>query len=121
MEHPTGLTTSRLGKVTGRISRLDFAQVAVVGGHTKIAERHLIDGIFNRRDDAYGPVDLPERTSMIVKQRGWARSRSRAQRRFGLACPSPRTTIPTRVGSGCRIHPCPTSEPHLSRYSRTSC
>jgi nucleoid-associated protein YgaU len=61
------------------ISRLDLVQVAAVTGHAEIAERHLVDGIFNRSDDDYGPIDLPERTAKIVKQRGWDKPRRRAQ------------------------------------------
>lgn len=52
-------------------ARLDLIQVAAVTGHTELAERHLVDGIFNRSDDDHGPIDLPERTARIVKQHGW--------------------------------------------------
>lgn len=59
------------------VARLDLIQVAAVTGHSELAERHLVDGIFNRTDDDYGPIDLPERTAEIVKQRGWDRPPNR--------------------------------------------
>ena len=61
------------------ISRLDLVQVAAATGHTELAERHLRDGVFNRSDNDYGPIDLPERTARIVKQSGWDRPRNRTQ------------------------------------------
>lgn len=61
------------------ISCLDLIEVAAVTGHNEIAERHLIDSIFNRSDDDFGPIDLPERTARIVRQRGWDQSRGRTK------------------------------------------
>ena len=52
-------------------SRLDMIDVAAATGHADLAERHLIEGIFNRSDDDLGPIDLPPRTAAVVKQRGW--------------------------------------------------
>ncbi len=52
-------------------SRLDLIDVAAATGHADLAERHLIEGIFNRSDDDRGPIDLPRRTAAIVRQRGW--------------------------------------------------
>jgi hypothetical protein len=52
-------------------SRLDIIDVAAATGHADLAERHLIEGIFNRSDDNLGPIDLPRRTASIVKKRGW--------------------------------------------------
>lgn len=54
-------------------SRLDLIQVASASGHTEVAERQLIDAIFNRSDDDLGPVEVPERTARIVQRRGWDR------------------------------------------------
>lgn len=59
------------------ISQLDLVQVAAVTGHADLAERHLIDGIFNRSDDDLGPIDLPPRTAQVVAQRGWDRRKPR--------------------------------------------
>lgn len=53
------------------IGRLDLVQVASLSGQSEDAERHLIDGVFNRSDDDLGPVDLPDRTARIVRQRAW--------------------------------------------------
>ncbi|CUR54351.1 LysM peptidoglycan-binding domain-containing protein [Nocardioides sp.] len=58
-------------------SRLDLVEVAAVTGHADLAERQLIDGVFNRSDDDLGPVDLPPRTATVVRQRGWDRRPSR--------------------------------------------
>ena len=52
-------------------SRLDMIDVAVATGHADLAERHLIEGIFNRSDDDLGPIDVPPRTAAVVSQRGW--------------------------------------------------
>jgi hypothetical protein len=52
-------------------SRLDMVAVAVATGHADLAERQLIDGIFNRSDDDLGPIDLPRRTETIVNKLGW--------------------------------------------------
>lgn len=54
------------------ISRLDLVQVAFIAGHADLAERQLIDGVFNRSDDDLGPIDLSERTVKIAGQQGWA-------------------------------------------------
>ena len=54
-------------------SRLDMIAVAAATGHSDLAERHVIEGIFNRSDDGLGPVDVPVRTARIVGQRGWER------------------------------------------------
>ena len=55
------------------IGRLDLVQVASLSGQPEDAEHHLINGVFNRSDDDLGPVDLPDRTARIVRQRAWSR------------------------------------------------
>ncbi|WP_148575320.1 LysM peptidoglycan-binding domain-containing protein [Nocardioides caldifontis] len=60
------------------IARLDLIQVAATSGHPEVAERHLIEGVLNRSDDDRGPIELPERTAEIVRQRGWERRRRAA-------------------------------------------
>lgn len=55
-------------------ARLDMVAVAVATGHADLAAQHLIEGIFERSDDHLGPIDLPERTVRIVRQRGWDRT-----------------------------------------------
>ncbi|GAB3769941.1 LysM repeat protein [Nocardioides ginsengisegetis] len=60
-------------------SRLDLIQVAAATGHADLAERQLIDDIFNRSDDGLGPVAVPDRTAHIAGGHGWAR-RTRASR-----------------------------------------
>lgn len=76
------LTLARVAAETGyhaapydEISCLDFIEVAAATGHNELAERHLIDSILNRSDDAYGPIDLPARTAQLALQRGWQRQR----------------------------------------------
>ena len=61
-------------------SRLDLIQVASASGHTEVAERQLIDAIFNRSDDDLGPVEVPERTARIVQRRGWDPPRDSSNR-----------------------------------------
>jgi len=56
-------------------SRLDLIQVAAASGHTDLAERQLIDAIFNRSDDDLGPVEIPDRTARIVRRHGWDQPR----------------------------------------------
>lgn len=53
------------------VGRLDLVQVATLAGETDLAERHLVDGVFNRSDDDLGPVELPERTEHIVNHHTW--------------------------------------------------
>lgn len=53
------------------IGRLDLVQVASLSGQAEEAQRNLIEGVFNRSDDDLGPVDLPDRTARIVRQRTW--------------------------------------------------
>ena len=53
------------------IGRLDLVQVAFLMGQSGEAQRHLVEGVFNRSDDDLGPVDLPDRTARIVRQRTW--------------------------------------------------
>jgi LysM repeat protein len=53
------------------IGRLDLVQVASLMGQSEDAQRYLVEGVFNRSDDDLGPVDLPDRTARIVRQRTW--------------------------------------------------
>ncbi|MFT4264108.1 MAG: LysM peptidoglycan-binding domain-containing protein [Nocardioides sp.] len=55
------------------VSRLDLVKVATVQGHVELAERMLDHDVFNRSDDYLGPIDLPPRTSSIVRKEGWGK------------------------------------------------
>lgn len=63
--------TGHLAAPYDDIARLDLIQVAATSGHPEVAERHLVEGVLNRSDDHRGPIDLPERTAQIVRQRDW--------------------------------------------------
>jgi hypothetical protein len=52
-------------------SRLDLIQVAAATGHADLAQRQLIDGIFNRSDDGLGPVDRPPEPRRSSGSGGW--------------------------------------------------
>jgi nucleoid-associated protein YgaU len=59
------------------IARLDLIDVASAEGHGELAKRQLADDVYNRSDDDYGPIDLPERTAEIVIEKGWSTNRRR--------------------------------------------
>ncbi|QBX57290.1 LysM peptidoglycan-binding domain-containing protein [Nocardioides seonyuensis] len=59
-------------------SRLDLVAVRSACGEDEAAERLLADAVLDRSDDGLGPLDTPAHTSRIVRQRGWATSRSRS-------------------------------------------
>ena len=54
-------------------SRLDMIAVAAATGHAELAQRQLVEEVFNRSDDGLGPAETPPRTGAIVRQRGWDR------------------------------------------------
>lgn len=59
-------------------SRLDLIAVANAAGDTADADRQLIEGVLNRSDDDLGPIDLPDRTAAIIRQRGWGERTARS-------------------------------------------
>jgi hypothetical protein len=59
-------------------ARLDLIQVDHALGHHDEADRALRDDVLNRSDDGLGPVDLPERTATIVRQRAWTSAKARS-------------------------------------------
>ncbi len=62
------------------VARLDLIEVAHASGHADLAERHLVDGIFNRSDDHSGPIAVPRRTAKMVQQLGRDRKTDGAPR-----------------------------------------
>jgi LysM repeat protein len=62
-------------------SRLDLIDVAAATGHAGAAQRQLIDDVLNRSDDVLGPIDVPDRTAAVIRQRGWSTSASRREQR----------------------------------------
>jgi LysM repeat protein len=62
-------------------SRLDLIDVASATGHAGTAQRQLIDDVLNRSDDGLGPIDIPDRTAEVIRQRSWSSSASRSERR----------------------------------------
>jgi nucleoid-associated protein YgaU len=57
------------------ICRLDLVKVAVAEGHDDVADQILTDDVFNRTDDHLPPIDLPERTDLVVGKQGWGSAR----------------------------------------------
>lgn len=53
------------------VCRLDLAKVAEAEGHETLAEQILDEHVFNRTDDHLPPIDLPERTKIVVKNHDW--------------------------------------------------
>ncbi|WP_168929570.1 bacterial transcriptional activator domain-containing protein [Nocardioides sp. GY 10127] len=55
------------------VSRLDLAKALAAGGHTDAAAKLLSEDVFNGRDDAQAPIDLPKRTKDVTAKNGWGR------------------------------------------------
>ncbi len=51
------------------VARLDLVAVLTAQGHHDAAQRFLKDEICNRTDDQLPPIDLPERTAQVLRQR----------------------------------------------------
>ena len=59
------------------VCRLDLAKVAEAEGHETLAEQILDEHVFNRTDDHLPPIDLPERTKLVVKNHYWGSPKRR--------------------------------------------
>lgn len=57
-------------------SRLDLIDVAAATGHAGAAQKQLVDDVLNRSDDGLGPIDIPDRTAEVIRQRGWSSAAS---------------------------------------------
>ncbi|WP_244929243.1 LysM peptidoglycan-binding domain-containing protein [Nocardioides sp. W7] len=57
------------------IAQLDMIAVERASGHHAHADAQLRDDVLNRSDDELGPVDLPARTSAVVRDKAWTRKR----------------------------------------------
>ncbi len=57
-------------------SRLDLIAVGKASGDAEAADQFLAEGVLNRSDDDLGPVDVPERSTQVVRQRVWSPARS---------------------------------------------
>lgn len=55
------------------VSRLDLIKVLEADGHPEAAQQMLSEDVFNRRDDAQPPIDLPKRTKDVAAKSGWGR------------------------------------------------
>ena len=53
------------------VCRLDLAKVAEAEGHDTIAEQILDEHVFNRTDDHLPPIDVPERTKAVARNKAW--------------------------------------------------
>jgi nucleoid-associated protein YgaU len=53
------------------IAQLDMIQAEKTTGDSDGAEADLRDKIFNRRDDELPPIDLPQRTAQVVRDKNW--------------------------------------------------
>jgi hypothetical protein len=60
-------------------SRLDLIDVAAATGHAGAAQRQLIDDVLNRSDDGLGPIEVPDRTAEVIRQRGWSTGSGRRE------------------------------------------
>jgi nucleoid-associated protein YgaU len=59
------------------VAQLDLVAVERAAGHETSAAARLRDDVLNRSDDDLGPIDLPERTASVVRDKGWTRTRAR--------------------------------------------
>lgn len=55
------------------VSRLDLIKVLEADGRPEAAQQMLREDVFNRRDDAQPPIDLPKRTKDVAAKNGWGR------------------------------------------------
>ncbi|MCL2534864.1 MAG: LysM peptidoglycan-binding domain-containing protein [Nocardiaceae bacterium] len=62
-------------------SRLDLIDVAAATGHAGAAQKQLVDDVLNRSDDGLGPIDVPDRTIEVMRQRGWSATGTQRERR----------------------------------------
>jgi hypothetical protein len=62
-------------------SRLDLIDVAAATGHAGAAQKQLVDDVLNRSDDGLGPIDIPDRTAEVIRQRGWSTAAAPRERR----------------------------------------
>lgn len=62
------------------VATLDRAQVERAAGDADGADERLRNGIFNRSDDNYGPIELPPRTRDVAEGK---RSAATGRRRTG--------------------------------------
>lgn len=61
--------------------RLDVIAVDKAVGDEGAAMEMLVSGVLNRSDDDLGPIESPERTAAILRQRGWTSSAELRRRR----------------------------------------
>jgi nucleoid-associated protein YgaU len=62
------------------VAQLDMIQAVAAGGDNEQAKRDLADKVFNRRDDEQPPLELPERTKQVVREKGWGTRRQASNR-----------------------------------------
>jgi LysM repeat protein len=62
-------------------SRLDLIDVAAATGHAGAAQKQLVDDVLNRSDDGLGPIDIPDRTAEVIRQRGWSNAGAPREKR----------------------------------------
>ncbi|WP_185996632.1 LysM peptidoglycan-binding domain-containing protein [Nocardioides campestrisoli] len=53
------------------VAQLDLVQAEKVKGDDEKADRDLNENVFNRRDDELPPIELPERTAQVVRDKNW--------------------------------------------------
>ena len=69
--------TGQLASPFDETSRLDGVAVDMASGEEAVAEQVLTEGVLNRSDDDQGPVDVPERSARVIRQRAWSPTRSK--------------------------------------------
>ena len=69
--------TGQLASPFDETSRLDGIAVDMASGEEAVAEQVLTEGVLNRSDDDQGPVDVPERSARVIRQRAWSPTRSK--------------------------------------------
>ncbi len=68
--------TGHLASPYDETSRLDLIAVGKASGDAEAADQFLAEGVLNRSDDDLGPVDVPERSTQVIRQRVWSPARS---------------------------------------------
>lgn len=69
--------TGQLASPFDETSRLDGIAVDMASGEEAVADQVLTEGVLNRSDDDQGPVDVPERSARVIRQRAWSPTRSK--------------------------------------------
>ncbi|GAA1761480.1 hypothetical protein GCM10009795_004900 [Nocardioides hankookensis] len=62
------------------VAQLDIIAAEKALGHDEQADQALSAEVFNRRDDDHPPIDVPSRTTQVIRNLSWSTPRSRSRR-----------------------------------------